>query len=219
MERVQTVTRRTARPPGRRDEGSVAVESRLRTDRGSQAKVRTMNPPGPVRGIRRREPDDSTKQHGDRVRHSPDFSSPSQALRRLQGSGPGLRGHWNRGHDGATRNVERGTPREATRTGTVQNSETHEESRTLSLQERTEILEEYLAQAGLRGWRVEGKGDYIAFLASGKPVNHKRHALTALLTGGLWLRVWAGMSIFGGEKRMLVRVDGLGNLHGPPIRR
>ena len=92
----------------------------------------------------------------------------------------------------------------------MRNTETHEASRTLSLQERAEILEEYLAQASRRGWRLEGKGDYIAFLVSGKPVNHKRHALTALLTAGLWLPVWAGMSIFGGEKRMLVRVDGAG---------
>ncbi|MYC37046.1 MAG: hypothetical protein F4X66_09065 [Chloroflexi bacterium] len=97
----------------------------------------------------------------------------------------------------------------------MQNSESHEADRTLSLQERAEILEEYLSQAGRRGWRVEGKGDYIAFLASGRPVNHKLHAVLTLFTGGLWLPVWAGMSIFGGKKRMLVRVDERGNLHGP----
>lgn len=109
-------------------------------------------------------------------------------------------------------------PHETVRTGTVRNTETHDEIRTLSWRERAELLEEYLTQAADRGWRVEGKGDYIAFLVSGKPVNHKRHAITALLTGGLWLPVWAGMSIFGGEKRMLVRVDKRGNLHGPPAR-
>ena len=100
----------------------------------------------------------------------------------------------------------------------MQNAATHEASQTLSLQERAEILEEYLAHAAEKGWRVEGKGDYIAFLVSGKPVNHKRHAVTALLSGGLWLPVWAGISIFGGEKRMLVRVDERGNLHGPQTR-
>ena len=100
----------------------------------------------------------------------------------------------------------------------MQETETHEASRTLSLQDRAEVLEEHLAQASRRGWRVEGKGDYIAFLVSGKPVNHKLHAVLSLLTGGLWLPVWAGMSIFGGQKRMLVRVDGHGNLHGPPAR-
>ena len=51
-----------------------------------------------------------------------------------------------------------------------------------------------------KGWRVEGKGDYIAFLVSGKPVNHKRHAVLSLLTGGLWLPVWAGISLFGGRE-------------------
>ena len=100
----------------------------------------------------------------------------------------------------------------------MRNTESHEASRTLSLQERAEILGEHLAQAGRRGWRVEGKGDYIAFLVSGKPVNHKRHAVLSLLTGGLWLPVWAGISLFGGQKRMLVRVDERGNLHGPQTR-
>ena len=100
----------------------------------------------------------------------------------------------------------------------MQNSESQEDSRTLSLQEKAEILEEYLTQAGRRGWWVEGKGDYIAFLVSGKPVNHKLHAVLTLLTGGLWLPVWAGMSTFGGQRRMLVRVDERGNLHGPPAR-
>lgn len=109
-------------------------------------------------------------------------------------------------------------PDETGGTETVQNTETHEDSQTLSLQERAEVLQDYLSQAGLRGWRVEGKGDYIAFLVSGKPVNHKRHAVLTLLTGGLWLPVWAGISIFGGERRMLIRVDERGNLHGPPAR-
>ena len=89
---------------------------------------------------------------------------------------------------------------------------------TLSVPERAELLQDYLSQAAKSGWRVEGKGDYIAFLASGKPVNHKLHAVLALLTGGLWLPVWAGISIFGGERRMLIRVDESGNLYGPPTR-
>ena len=84
--------------------------------------------------------------------------------------------------------------------------------RTLSVPERVEVLQDYLAQAAGRGWRVEGRGNFIAFLASGKPVNHRRHALLALLTGGLWLPVWAGIVVFGGEKRMLAVVDRFGEV-------
>ena len=83
---------------------------------------------------------------------------------------------------------------------------------TLSLPERAEVLQGYLTQAAGRGWRVEGKGDYIAFLASGKRVNHLLHAALSLLTGGLWLPVWAGLAVLGGEKRMLARVDQFGEI-------
>ena len=33
------------------------------------------------------------------------------------------------------------------------------------------------------------------------------HAILALFTGGLWLPVWAGVSICGGEKRAIIKVD------------
>ena len=84
--------------------------------------------------------------------------------------------------------------------------------RTLSLPERAEALQDYLAQAAGRGWRMETKAETIAFMVSGKPVNHLLHAVMSLLTGGLWLAVWAGMAVFGGEKRMLARVDQFGEV-------
>ena len=84
--------------------------------------------------------------------------------------------------------------------------------RTLSVPERVDALRDYLAQAAGRGWRVESRGNLIAFLVSGGRVNHRRHALVALLTGGLWLPVWAGLAVFGGKKRMLATVDRFGEV-------
>ena len=77
----------------------------------------------------------------------------------------------------------------------------------LSVPERAEVLQDYIAQAAGRGWRVEDRGNFIAFLASGKPVNHLLHTALSLITGGLWLPVWAWLAISRGEKRMLARVD------------
>ena len=41
----------------------------------------------------------------------------------------------------------------------MQDAQTHEDSQTLSLQERAEILEEHLAQAGRRGMAGGGQGE------------------------------------------------------------
>lgn len=82
----------------------------------------------------------------------------------------------------------------------------------LSVPERAEVLQDYLAEVAGRGWRVEGKGNFIAFMVSGKPVNHLLHAAVSLLTGGLWLPVWAWLVVFRGEKRMLARVDRYGEV-------
>ena len=78
--------------------------------------------------------------------------------------------------------------------------------------EGAEVLQDYLAQAAGRGWRVQSKAKTLAFMVSGKPVNHPLHAALSLLTAGLWLPVWAGLVVFGGEKRMLARVDHYGEV-------
>ena len=77
----------------------------------------------------------------------------------------------------------------------------------LSMNERSQILKVYTAALGKKGWEVETHGNSQAVMVSGRRVKHTLHAVLSLFTGGIWLPVWAGISIFGGEKRMLVSVD------------
>ena len=77
----------------------------------------------------------------------------------------------------------------------------------LSLQERAEILEEYVTDAIRKGWRIESQGSYQAVIVEGKDVNHLLHLLLSLLTVGLWLFVWALITLTGGERRMMIYVD------------
>ena len=62
--------------------------------------------------------------------------------------------------------------------------------------------------------RVESQSDYQAVLVSGKKVNHVLHLILTLLTFGLWVFVWIGLVIFGGEKRRMVSVDEYGQVLG-----
>ena len=80
--------------------------------------------------------------------------------------------------------------------------------------ERKELLGRQLATSTSRGLRVESQGDYQAVLVKGAPVNHILHLLLCIPTLGIWLIVWAGLAIFGGEKRSIVQVDEYGNVVG-----
>ncbi len=62
-----------------------------------------------------------------------------------------------------------------------------------------------------QGARVESQSDYQAVLVKGKPVNNTLHLILTLVTLLLWGIVWIAVSIFGGEKRIVVAVDEFGN--------
>lgn len=85
---------------------------------------------------------------------------------------------------------------------------------TKSLEERKALLAQALNGQVVQGSRVETQSDYQAVLVKGKPVNHVLHLILSVLTfwmiGG-WLWVWAGIALFGGEKRYTIQVDEYGN--------
>ena len=81
----------------------------------------------------------------------------------------------------------------------------------LTRDERSEALTAAVNSALARGYRVESQTDIQAIVVSGKPVNHILHLLLSLFTVGIWVLVWIGLAISGGEKRELISVDEYGN--------
>lgn len=78
--------------------------------------------------------------------------------------------------------------------------------------ERKRMLAQAIQTEVVQGARVESHQDFQAVLISGKPVNHLLHAVIALLTCGVWLLVWLGLGIIGGETRVLIVIDEYGNV-------
>ena len=74
-------------------------------------------------------------------------------------------------------------------------------------QERKELLNWEVGLRVLQGYRVESQTDFQAVLVSGRRVNHLLHFFISLFTLGFWLIVWLALGLFGGEKRVVVRVD------------
>lgn len=75
-------------------------------------------------------------------------------------------------------------------------------------EERKETLARTIASLLAQGgYRVESQSDYQAVLVRGRPVNHVLHLLISFFTAFLWVFVWLGLIVFGGEKREIVQVD------------
>lgn len=78
--------------------------------------------------------------------------------------------------------------------------------------ERKELLARAIQTQIAGGARVESQSDYQAVLIKGSKPNHLLHFFIGFLTFGLWWLVWAGIAIFGGEKRTVAQVDEFGNV-------
>lgn len=76
---------------------------------------------------------------------------------------------------------------------------------------RKEALDREIRKWVLRGWRVESQSEYSAVMVAGSGPNHALHALLTLFTG-VWAFVWLAVAFFGGEDRVLLEVDELGNV-------
>lgn len=83
----------------------------------------------------------------------------------------------------------------------------------VTTEERTAILERYVFDQGRLGWRVQSQTGTTAQLLKGKPTNHVLHLILSLVTVGVWLVVWALVTIFAGEKQRVVTVDEYGRIH------
>ena len=84
----------------------------------------------------------------------------------------------------------------------------------LSPEERSAILERYVTYATQAGWKVVSQTATQAQLVRGKHTSHLLHLILTIITLGIWLPVWIGISIFGGEKLKHVSVDERGSLLG-----
>jgi hypothetical protein len=78
-------------------------------------------------------------------------------------------------------------------------------------EERKELMARTLNTQIATGARIESQSDFQAVVVKGKPVNHTLHLILTVVTFSCWGWVWAGLAIFGGEKRSMVVVDEYGN--------
>lgn len=82
---------------------------------------------------------------------------------------------------------------------------------TKTAEERKALLAQTVSGQITQGSRVESQSDFQAVLVNGAPVNHTLHLILSIVTCGLWIFVWGGLAIWGGEKRSIVQVDEYGN--------
>jgi hypothetical protein len=80
-----------------------------------------------------------------------------------------------------------------------------------SLEVRKEALARMIQSQIAGGARIESQSDTQAVLVKGHRTNHMLHFFIGLFTLGLWWIVWAGIALFGGEKREVASVDEWGN--------
>lgn len=55
-----------------------------------------------------------------------------------------------------------------------------------------------------QGYRVESQADGITTMVTGKRPNHALHLILSIITLGLWIPVWICITLFGGERRVMI---------------
>ena len=81
-----------------------------------------------------------------------------------------------------------------------------------SVDERKQLLARTIQSQIAQGARVESQSDFQVVLITGRRPNHVLHFVVGLVTLGFWWLVWAGIALFGGEKRQIAQVDEFGNV-------
>ena len=76
-----------------------------------------------------------------------------------------------------------------------------------SVEVRKEALSRLLQSQIATGFRIESQSDTQAVLVKGHRPNNLLHFIVGIFTAGLWWLVWAGIALFGGEKREMASVD------------
>jgi hypothetical protein len=64
------------------------------------------------------------------------------------------------------------------------------------------LLDQAVAHHVRMGWAVESRTPTMAVLVSGQPINHVLHLLLTVFTCGVWLIIWAVISMLSSMKRL-----------------
>lgn len=81
---------------------------------------------------------------------------------------------------------------------------------TVSADQRRAVLSSVVAAEVRHGWRVESQTDFQVVFIRGRRPNHLLHLVLSIITLGIWLIVWALVSISSNEVRTVVTVDEYG---------
>jgi hypothetical protein len=87
--------------------------------------------------------------------------------------------------------------------------------RTLSPQERMQMLDKAIAGLSSQGGRMVARHEWTAVVLTGKPVNHVLHLILTICSiclGGIWAPVWLLITAVGGEHRQILTVDQYGQV-------
>jgi Na+-transporting NADH:ubiquinone oxidoreductase subunit NqrC len=73
-----------------------------------------------------------------------------------------------------------------------------------TITQTTTTLDAAVANGVRKGYAVESRSETQVVMVKGHPTNHILHLILSIVTAGLWLPVWALVSLTGGEKRWVV---------------
>jgi len=79
-----------------------------------------------------------------------------------------------------------------------------------SVDQRKEILRNFVIGRVANGYRVELQDDLSAVLLYGKRPNHILHLLLSIITLGIWLFIWIIIALSVKESRSLYKIDEYG---------
>ena len=88
----------------------------------------------------------------------------------------------------------------------------------ITAEERKKILDQEILKHQTQGKRIESQIEFRITLVKEKEINHVLHLILSVLTGGLWLFVWALVYFSAKDTRELLQVDEYGGITLTPVK-